>query len=124
MAPVLVISTRGTRIALHRRTLSQSIRVGVVTLSVILILLIATVLVAYLMASNVSATKGYEIKELKQQREELLRTGEHLTMVISENASLESMTALANNGTIAKLAQPDEKNVAYVQSASSQVAKK
>lgn len=124
MSSVLVVSTRGTRISLHRRTLSQSIRVGVVTLSVMLIMLIATVLVAYLMASNVSATKGYEIKELKQQRETLQRTEEHLTMTISQAGALDSVMAFSANGSIAAMTLPEAKDIAFVDAQQTQVAKK
>ncbi len=123
MSSVLVLSSRGTRISLHRRTLSQSIRVGVVTLSVMLILLIATVLVAYLMASNVSATKGYEIKELKQQRESLQRTEEHLTMTISQAGSLASVMDFSANSSIASMTLPEAGNIAFVD-AQTQVAQK
>lgn len=123
MSSVLVLSSRGTRIALHRRTLSQSIRVGVVTLSVMLIMLIATVLVAYLMASNVSATKGYEIKELKQQRESLQRTEEHLTMTISQAGSLASVMDFSANSSIARMTLPEAENIAFVD-AQTQVAQK
>lgn len=123
MSSVLVVSTRGTRISLHRRTLSQSIRVGVVTLSVMLILLIATVLVAYLMASNVSATKGYVIKELKQERETLHRTAEHLTMTISQAAALDGVAGSDTNGLAAGLVLPEIGSVAFVE-AQAQVAKK
>lgn len=123
MSSVLVLSSRGTRMTLHRRTLSQSIRVGVVTLSVMLIILIATVLVAYLMASNVSATKGYEIKELKQQRERLQRTEEHLTMTISQAGSLGSIMEFSANGSIASMTLPAAGNIAFVD-AQTQVAQK
>lgn len=89
----------------HRRPLSERIEASVGALLFTSIAIIAVLSLAFLAHGNSSATKGYEIKTLRETRANLLRENEILSMQI---ADLQSLDAMANDATIRAMVKVEE----------------
>jgi hypothetical protein len=91
MANILVTATRNTRPGIKKTTLSHKVRVGSVSLTIILILMTSVVSLIYLLYANRNATKGYVIKNLEQERTDLVLEAEKWDMQIAKAKSLDSI---------------------------------
>ena len=80
--------TQRQRRKLRKRTLSMRIRIGNFTLAVTLIILICLLSIAQILHANNIQTKGYEIRELEQQRQALIVVNQALRMTETEAQSL------------------------------------
>ena len=91
MANILVTETRRVKRGVKRRTLSEHVHIGSVSLTLILIVFTAIVSTAYLLMANKSATIGYTFKQLHAERSNLLLTSEKWDKLIADSKSLESI---------------------------------
>lgn len=103
----------GTR----RRTLEQEVRLGAVSLTVVVTLLALVVSLIYLAHANRVATRGYAIKKLEIQKTQLVTQNEIWRQQVSEAKSL---TALRNSDIVQRMVPV--KNAVYVKTTT--VAKK
>ncbi len=72
----------------RKRTLSMRVRLGNFSLSVVLIALMCVLSVAQVLHTNNIQTKGYEIRELEQEKQVLLVKHKALKMAVTEAQSL------------------------------------
>lgn len=91
MANILVTETRNIRTGLKKKTLSEHIKIGSVTITITLIVFISIVSIIYLLYANKNATKGYVFKTLEQERTNLILEGEKWDMLIAKSKSLNSI---------------------------------
>lgn len=91
MANILVTATRNNRPGIRKTTLSHNVRVGSVSLTIILIIMTSIVSLSYLLYANKNATKGYVIKNLEQERTDLILEAEKWDMQIAKAKSLDSL---------------------------------
>ncbi len=91
MASILVTETRNIRPGIKKRTLSEHVHVGSVSLTITLIIFTSIVSLIYLVYSNHTATKGYVFKNLEQERTLLLLEGQKWDMKIAKAKSLDSI---------------------------------
>ncbi len=105
MASLLVTATRNTKPGVKKRTLSEKVHVGSVSLTVVILILTSVVSVTYLFFVNIYATKGYTFKNLEQERTNLILEGEKWDMLIARNNSLES---LKNNPVVANMVKSEK----------------
>lgn len=82
----------------RKRTLSSTIRFGIYSLVVYTCVFTALVLVMYVVNFNSASTKGYELKRLEIDRQDLLLSTEQQALQISEAKSVEDI----KNRTILK----------------------
>ncbi len=83
--------------SVRRRPLSERIESSIGALLFVNIALVALLSLAFLSHGNRTATKGYEIKTLREARSNLLRENEVFSMQI---ADLQSLSAMANDQII------------------------
>lgn len=81
----------GPRKLYRKRTLSMRIRLGNFSLSIILLALMCILSVAQVLHANSIQTKGYEIRELEEQKQVLLVKNKALKMAVTEAQSLQSI---------------------------------
>jgi hypothetical protein len=105
-APAELIKSRKK---IRKTTLSQRLEKGVTAVFFIIILAICLLSLVFLTQSNKSATKGYELKRLRDQREALLMENDKLKMQI---ADLRSIEALENDPKISTMV--DATNPQYI----------
>lgn len=103
----------GTR----RRTLEQEVRLGAVSLTVVVTLLALVVSLIYLAHANRVATRGYAIKKLEIEKTQLVTQNEIWRQQVSEAKSL---TALRSSEAVSKMTPV--KNAVYIKTTS--IAKK
>lgn len=96
----LVTSDLESRPGVRRRTLSQQIRVGSVSLATVVILLTLAVTLIYLAHANRVATRGYVIKKLEAERRDGVTALEIWRQQVAESKSIER---LADSPEIAKM---------------------
>lgn len=97
--------TSDSRIATHglrRRTLSQQIEIGAVTLTFVVVLLACVVSLIYLAHANRVATRGYIIKKLEMEKTELVTENEIWRQQVSEAKSL---TAVQTSDAVTRMAK-------------------
>ena len=75
----------------RKKTLSQEIRIGSITLTFTLIVIICVLSIAHLLESNQFQTYGYEINELEKTRANLLIENRSLQLQIAQAKSLDSI---------------------------------
>ena len=75
----------------RKRTLSQKVEVGLTSLVLVTIVLIAIISLVYLAHSNRNATKGYALKNLELRRTNLMTENEVWDMQIAQVKSLEAI---------------------------------
>lgn len=105
MASLLVTATRNVKPGIKKRTLSEKVQVGSVSLTVVLILLTSVISVIYLFYVNIYATKGYTFKTLEQERTKLTLNSEEWDMKIARSKSLES---LKNNELVSNMVKDQQ----------------
>jgi hypothetical protein len=105
MANILVTATRNTRPGIRKTTLSHKVRVGSVSLTIVLIIMTSIVSLIYLLYANKNATKGYVIKNLEKERTKLILEAEKWDMQIAKAKSLDS---LKNNPLVANMVKYEE----------------
>ena len=76
---------------MRKKTLSQKVEVGITSLVLVTIVLIAIISLVYLAHSNRNATKGYALKNLELRRSRLLTENEVWDMQIAQVKSLETI---------------------------------
>jgi hypothetical protein len=91
MASILVTATRTVRPGIKKRTLSEHVHMGSVSLTITLIIFTSLVSLAYLLYANQTATKGYVFKTLEQQRTALILEGQKWDMKIATAKSLDRL---------------------------------
>lgn len=72
----------------RRRTISAPIVTGPVTLSALLVVLVAVLSVVYIIQANAISTTGYDIRAQQQQIDELQRKQQALAVQVSDAQSL------------------------------------
>jgi cell division protein FtsL len=79
----------GGRRGKKRRAIDQELRVGPVSVRFITIALVTVLSIIYLAQSNTAATKGYQLKELQKEQQELALENERLEVESSRLRSLD-----------------------------------
>ena len=78
-----------------RRMINQELRVGPVSIRFITIALVTVLSIIYLAQSNATATKGYQLKELQKEQQELALENERLEVESSRLNSLDRIKETA-----------------------------
>lgn len=86
------------RFGLQKRLLARRVEIGVVTLTLTLIVLTCILSVLLLLHSNKVATRGYDLRELKEQQREVKLLNERLR---AEVAMKQSLANIQSNGFVA-----------------------
>ena len=94
----------------RRRTLSSRIEVGTVTLTFVIIILAMVVSLIYLAHANRTATRGYALKTLEIEKNQLQTEAEIWQQKVSE---AESLNTIANSPTVENM--QDVKSATYIQ---------
>src|SRR6056297_2001329 len=113
MNQVLITRSSSTVKGVKKTTLSRKVEVGQNSLIVILMVMVGLVALLYLIHSNQSATKGYAIKVLDQEYEDLVRKSEVWNM---RNARAKSMHSIMESDTIGAMRGVDELEYIVVES--------
>lgn len=100
MSTVSLPTTASTRKQIRKKTLSERIEVGITAVLFVMLVIICLLSLLFLSHSNRVATKGYQIKVLRDERASLLTQNEVLGMKI---ADLQSLEALENDPKIASM---------------------
>lgn len=90
-SPVLITRSSETVSGGRKIRLSKRWLVGETTLAIILVLMISLVSLLYLVHLNKTATKGYALKMLDQEHEELLQKNEVWNMRIAEAKAMRTI---------------------------------
>lgn len=104
-------SIKSDRPRQRRRTLSHRVRVGAVTLTMTLCVMMALLMIALLRHANSVATKGYAIRQLAQERAGLLTENRVLKQQASE---LQSLATIQESPLFAALVSVQADEVTYV----------
>jgi len=80
-----------------RRVVDQELRVGPLSVRFITIALVTILSIIYLAQSNSAATKGYQLKELQKQQEDISLENERLEVEASRLKSLDNVKKTAQN---------------------------
>lgn len=86
----------------RRRTIHPRVRVGAVTLSMLLAGVMSALAILSLLLSNSGATKGYELRAIQAQHEELVNDTKVLRMRVAE------LQALRNLDTVTGMVVPQD----------------
>lgn len=105
---------------LRTHTVSQSIRVGGVSMVIILLLAMMTISVLSLVRLNAKATKGYVLNRLENEKQQLVTDGEINDMLISKVRSLDYIEQTA---VVASMRKPNNGDIVFVQGATALAAK-
>jgi len=95
MATLLLTRSNTTRTGVKKKTLGQRVTIGANSLVVIIISLICLVSVSYLIQSNRSAAKGFVLKELKEEEQQLSQQANYWALKVSRARSLRSLETSA-----------------------------
>lgn len=88
---MLIVNGYQNKKGLRKKTLSQKVEFGVNALVFSTITIICVVSLFYLAHSNQVATKGYELKSLKEERSALMTENEIWNMKIARSQAIESI---------------------------------
>jgi len=91
LASMLIVNGRQNRKGIRKKTLSQKVEIGVNALVFSTITIICVVSLLYLAHSNKVATKGYELKNLKEERSMLMTENEIWNMKIARSQAIENI---------------------------------
>ena len=120
MARLLTFTKSNTaKRGIRKKTISDKLRVGSVTLGFITVTLICLLSLFYLSGVNSLATKGYDIKFYEERLNELKKENQRLK---TEAAELQSMRRLKDS--VEKLNMVSVRNVSYISGSGSVVASK
>lgn len=100
MSTIPLSSLSSQRKQIRKKTLSERIEVGITAVLFIMLVIICLLSLLFLSHSNRVATKGYQIKILRDERASLLTQNEVLGMKI---ADLQSLETLENDPKIASM---------------------
>lgn len=95
MPSFLITRSSSTVRGVRKTTFSRKIAIGESTLVILLVVLISLVSLLYLVHSNKSATKGYALKMLEREYQELVQINEVWNMRIAESKAMR--TILSSN---------------------------
>jgi hypothetical protein len=104
-----VLTLEAKRSAVRKKPLSHSIQVGANTLLLLVITLSMIVTFLYLAYANRNATRGYDLKELQAERNQLMAEVEVADMQLSKSMAL---TTLEDDAVITAMVRPSE--IAFV----------
>ncbi len=90
---------------MRRKTLSQRVELSITSLILVTLILVGMISLAYLVHSNLNATKGYALKTLELQRSKLLMENEVWDMQI---AKVKSLDTLQNDPSIKMMVRADQ----------------
>lgn len=96
---------------IRRRTLKQQIEMGAATLTFIIFALIAVISLIYLAHANRTATRGYILKTIEDQQNNLITEMEILKQQTSEAKSL---TTIQNSQTVKNMTPVNEDQIIYL----------
>lgn len=104
-ASMLVLHGKTYKKGFRKKTLSQKVEVGVNALVFSTITIICIVSLIYLAHSNKVATKGYELKQLKEERSMLMTENEIWNMKIARSTAIEK---IKTDPLIAQMREPNQ----------------
>ncbi len=90
-ASMLTLNGRKNKKGIRKKTLSQKVEVGINALVFSTITIICVVSLLFLAHSNKVATKGYELKSLKEERSMLMTENEIWNMKIARSRAIEKI---------------------------------
>ena len=90
VAQLLLTNKQAPR-GIRKTTISESITIGSRSLVVILLVILSITSVYYVLHNNESATKGYELVNLQQERTRLVLNNEKWDIMINREKSLDSL---------------------------------
>jgi cell division protein FtsL len=102
-------SNRGNK----RRVVDRGLSIGPVSIRFITIALVTILSIIYLAQSNLTATKGYELKQLQKTEEEIRLENERLEVEASRLKALKRIKQTAKNNNMVDVEQvdyPDQAN--------------
>lgn len=91
LSSMLIVHGRKTKQGIRKKTLSQKVEIGVNALVFSTITVICVISLLYLAHSNKVATKGYELKSLKEERTMLMTENEIWNMKIARSQAIEKI---------------------------------
>jgi hypothetical protein len=107
---LILSNSREAKPGIRRRTLSAKIEIGTFALMVVMIFLALSVSLLYLAHANRTATRGYALKKLEIEKNQLQTQMEIWNQQISE---AESLGAIKNSGVLEEMGKV--KNPIYLQ---------
>jgi len=99
-------SDRNISAGVRRRTLSSRVEIGTVTLTFVVIALALAVGLIYLTHANRTATRGYILKKLEIEKNDLQTQTEIWQQRVSEAKSLEAIKKSAVVGLMQQVSNP------------------
>lgn len=88
---MLIVHGHQNKKGIRKKTLSQKVEVGVNALVFSTITIVCIISMLYLAHSNKVATKGYELKSLKEERSMLMTENEVWNMKIARSQAIEKI---------------------------------
>lgn len=85
---LLITKTNSAKVGVRKKTLSQTIEFGAMSLVVVTMLLICILSLVYLTHSNKNATRAYQLKALEYDRAKLITENESWNLKISQVQSI------------------------------------
>ncbi|MCF7836425.1 hypothetical protein K9N08_00905 [Candidatus Gracilibacteria bacterium] len=99
---LILSNSREAKPGIRRRTLSAKIEIGTFALMVVMIFLALSVSLLYLAHANRTATRGYALKKLEIEKNQIQTQMEIWNQQISE---AESLDAIKNSGVLEDMEQ-------------------
>ena len=97
---LILSNSRDAKPGIRRRTLSSRIEVGTFSLMVVSVLLALAVSLIYLAHANRTATRGYALKTLEIEKNNLRTQSEIWEQLVSE---AQSLTAIEQSGVLSEM---------------------
>jgi len=113
---LILSNSREAKPGIRRRTLSAKIEIGTFALMVVMIFLALAVSLLYLAHANRTATRGYALKKLEIEKNQIQTQMEIWNQQISE---AESLGSIKNSGVLEKMGKV--KNPIYLQASLSEI---
>lgn len=85
---LLITKNSSTKVGVRKKTLSQTIEFGAMSLIVVTMVLICVLSLVYLTHSNKNATRAYQLKSLESERGKLITENESWNLKISQVQSI------------------------------------
>jgi hypothetical protein len=96
MSRVLTITQVGGLAGTRRKNLGRTLKVGPVSLRFITVVIISLLTLFYLAQTQLSATKGYQIRALEEKKEKILAENERLELEATRLKSINNIQNTAN----------------------------
>ncbi len=109
---LILSNSREAKPGVRRRTLSSKIEVGNFSLMVVMIFLALAISLLYLAHANRTATRGYALKTLEIEKNQLQTQTEIWEQRVSEARSLK---ALQNSGVLEKMVNVENPKYIYAE---------